>query len=260
MKSLWNAISFLAVVHLLALVMLLLWLFQSGRLNRERVNDLRQWLGTTSAEARTAAAKSIKDAEAERLATAQKDNQSHPGADSETQIQRLTLMSQQEQQTRRSMDDERTMLQQQLSTSTAQVDQKQAAFDRQRQEWENTVKIERQRRTDAQFQQTVKLYEQATPKQAKKMLEELISQKHQDQAVAYLDAMNPRAASKVLKEFKTDEEIKLATELLEKLRTLGQTSENPPTAPASTNAANSSANLPAAGQHGSSAAAGSAGR
>ena len=41
------------------------------------------------------------------------------------------------------------------------------------------------------------------------------------QAVAYLDAMKPRAASKILKEFKSPSEIVLATELLEKLRTFG---------------------------------------
>ncbi len=33
--------------------------------------------------------------------------------------------------------------------------------------------------------------------------------------------MNPRLAGKVLKEFKTEEENRLATELLERIRTLG---------------------------------------
>ena len=39
--------------------------------------------------------------------------------------------------------------------------------------------------------------------------------------MVYLDAMNQRAAGKVLAEFKTDQENKLATELLERIRTLG---------------------------------------
>jgi hypothetical protein len=69
--------------------------------------------------------------------------------------------------------------------------------------------------------QAVRQYEQVPPKQGKRMIMELVVMGQVEQAVAYLDAMNVRAAGKILKEFKTDEEIKLATELLEKLRTFG---------------------------------------
>ena len=60
------------------------------------------------------------------------------------------------------------------------------------------------------------------PKQGKRMLVELVNLNQMDQAVAYLHAMNARAASKILKEFKTDPEIALATKLLERLRTFGK--------------------------------------
>ena len=222
MKTLWNVFSFLAVVHLLALLLFVGWLWQSGRLDRQRVNDLRQFFATTTTQAKAAAAKSLRDEELERLRTAQQEHQADPSTDTETQIHRLTFMSQQADQTRRRLDEDKKMLQQQLNQTTAAMNDQQAAFDRQRQAWENSVKADRQRQVDEQFQQAVKLFEAATPKQGKKMLQDLIAQKQVDQAVAYLDAMNVRAASKILKEFKTDEEIKLATELLEKLRTLGQ--------------------------------------
>ena len=64
-------------------------------------------------------------------------------------------------------------------------------------------------------------------RQAKGKLIELVNTGRKDQAVAYLDAMNLRNAGKVLAEFKTAEENKLATELLERIRTLGQTSRQP---------------------------------
>lgn len=243
MKTLWNVISFLAVVHLLALALLVGWLWQSGRLDRQRMDDLRQFFAVTTTEAKAAAGKSLREAELQRLKEAQEKNQANPATDSETQIRRLTLMSQQEDLTRRRLDDDKKMLEQQLHQTTATMHQKQADFEQQRLAWENSVKTDREHQVDAQFLQTVKLYEAATPKQARKMLETLISDNHMDQAVAYLDSMNVRAASKVLKEFKTDSEIKVATELLEKLRTLGQPAGAPPSPNPLTNAANSVANI-----------------
>lgn len=63
------------------------------------------------------------------------------------------------------------------------------------------------------------------PKLAKQMIQQLVHDQKIEQAVAYLDAMDGRAAKKILSEFKTAEEIDLATELLERLRTLGTPSE-----------------------------------
>ena len=44
MKTLWNIVSFLAVVHLLALVMFVGWLWKSGRLDGARIDELREML------------------------------------------------------------------------------------------------------------------------------------------------------------------------------------------------------------------------
>jgi uncharacterized protein YjcR len=46
-----------------------------------------------------------------------------------------------------------------------------------------------------------------------------------DTAVAYLDAMSSSKASNLLKSFKSEDETKVATELLERLRMLGLESE-----------------------------------
>jgi hypothetical protein len=68
----------------------------------------------------------------------------------------------------------------------------------------------------------VKLLESQPPKQTKKEIMQLVADGKTDQAVRYLDGMSNRGLKKVFGEFKTDPEVKLATELLERIRMLGQ--------------------------------------
>ena len=78
---------------------------------------------------------------------------------------------------------------------------------------------------DGQFAKVVRQLESVPPKQAKQIMLNLIGTGRADQAVAYLDAMSARPAAKLLREFKTDRETELATELLEQLRTFGVEAE-----------------------------------
>ena len=222
MRSLWNIISFLAVVHLLALVMFMIWLWQSQRLTTQRLGQVREMFSISASEERAGAEKALKDADDQRLRDAEELRKNDPPLDSASQVQHISLIRMQEEQARRRLDDEKQKLLQQLAQSTTLMNQQQADFERERLAWELSTKDDHQRKTDEQFLQTVKQYEQLPPKQGKRMLMELVNQNQMDQAVAYLHAMNARAASKILKEFKTDPEIALATKLLERLRTFGK--------------------------------------
>lgn len=113
------------------------------------------------------------------------------------------------------------MLAQQLEQATQQMESQAEELKREQSNSRSSRATDAQKRGDEQFLRAVKQLEQVPAKQAKKILETLVAGKNVDQAVAYLDAMNPRAAAKVLREFKTDAEIPLATELLERLRTRG---------------------------------------
>ena len=64
--------------------------------------------------------------------------------------------------------------------------------------------------------------ESQQPKQAKTMIVELVGTGKMDQAVAYINAMDDRKRGKLLGAFKSPAEQKLATELLEQLRTFGR--------------------------------------
>ncbi len=76
-------------------------------------------------------------------------------------------------------------------------------------------------RSDKDFERVVKTYESLKPKQAKMMLANLIDQGQMDQAVSYLAAMQLRKSAAILNQFKQEEEIPVAGELLERLRARG---------------------------------------
>lgn len=240
MKSMWNAVSFLAVVNLIALVIVGLWLWKSHRLDGARLADIRELLKVPVHQAKDAHQQSLLEAERQRLAEAEQMRKDRPPMDSASQIQRTAMVAMQEDQARRRLADEKRTLLDELALATADVNEEKAQFERERLAWESSVRTDRTQKADEQFMQTVKQYEQVPAKQGKRMIMELVTAGKMEQAVSYLDAMSPRAASKIFKEFKTDEEIKLATELLEKLRTFGSAPSDNAPKDASSASANSS--------------------
>lgn len=221
MRTLWNFVSFLAVVHLLAVGMFAGWLWSSGRLDLDRLSEAKRLFSPTIAEARAAAAENAAAAEAEAEAARDAARSLTPPMASETHVQFASMLHQQMNQAIRRLDDEKRLLNAQLARTTAQIEQERGAFEQERKQWETSTEAERQRRIDTQFGKAVKQLESIPAKQSKQILLNLVDDDNMEQAVAYFDAMNPRAAAKVLKEFKSDAESVLAKELLEELRRFG---------------------------------------
>jgi hypothetical protein len=221
MKTLWNAVSFLAVVHLLAVLMFLGWLWHSDRLDGQRLQDLRAMFAVTISEADAAAAQAAAEAEVldrQKAVEARRQSPPLPAAD---QVQRVALSQQEQQRSDRHVELVRRQLLEQFNISSQQLEAEREALEARRQGLQQSVEADEGRRSDTQLTKAVKLLESLPPKQAKETIVELVQSGKTDQAVIYLDTMNSRAAGKVLAEFKTDEENKLATELLERIRTLG---------------------------------------
>ena len=214
MKSLWSIVSFFAIVHLLALLIFIGWLWRTDRLNGARVQQLRELFAITITEEaeRAAANEASSDDDSQAMLTR---------LSSTEQVGLLTTLQTHEQQSSQRMKDESDMLVRQFEVFFQQTESEREAFELERQGWEEATRAERERKADEQFAQTVQQYESLPPKQGKNMLMELVGAGQRQQAVAYLDAMKPRMASKILKEFKSPPEIILATELLEELRTFG---------------------------------------
>ncbi len=195
MRTLWNFLSFLAVVNLLALLIVGAWLWQSGRLTRGRIDDIRAVLSMSEREASAIAARSVSESEIQRLREMEQLRRAHPPADSATQINQIAFVQQQHDQAKRRLQDERGMLALQLAQATANMEANIAAFERQRASWQTSQNDDAQRTIDEQFLQAVKQLEQLPAKQAKGIIQQLVTDNNVDQAVAYLDAMSPRAAA-----------------------------------------------------------------
>ena len=222
MKTLWNIVSFLAVVHLLALVMFVAWLWRTDRLDGRRIHRLREMLAMTIPEAEKVVAREAQDAALLQEQRATAELRQNPGVSSAERVRNITSTRQTDKRSSRRIGDVQAQLSRQLAQDGAQIQQQRLALETDRRTLDGGIADGQQRRQGTQFTKAVKLLESQPPKQAKKQIIELVRIGKKDQAVAYLDAMNRRAATKILGEFKTDAENTLATELLELIRTLGQ--------------------------------------
>ena len=221
MRTAWNVFSFLAVVHLLAIAMFIGWLWQTDRLDSARLRDAQAMFAMTVPQAQAAAEFAAQEAEAQRQQQEQQFRRDHPALSSRARLHLIAEIQQETDWSMRRLGDVKTQLVQQLTLAAQQADELQAQAEAERRSWLQSIEAERKRRADTQFTKAVKLLEALPPKLAKTKIVELVDSGKISQAVAYLNEMNQRAAGKLLAQFKTDEENRLATELLERLRTFG---------------------------------------
>lgn len=225
MKTLWSAVSFLAVVHLLAVLGLIGWLWQSGRLNEDRINSVRELLSPTVEEVRRAEEEQAElDAEARRVQQAEQRMNTAP-VTSADQIAMISKVREATLQSQQALEGEREMFTKQLEQNAQALAKREADFEERIAQWEASIEAERERRSDAQFAKAVTLLEQMGPKPAKDTIVQLMRDGGTEQAVAYLNAMTERNAARILVEMKDPTEEGLATVLLERLRRFGLEAE-----------------------------------
>jgi hypothetical protein len=243
MQKLWNLISIVAIVNLLAVLGFGGWLFMSGRLDGERFKQLM--------------AAPVPPAEAPPEAPpAEPEGDLTPTS---VRIESGERQLRTEAMSLRRLNEEKEQLDRVLDARERKLTEELAAFQAERDAWESSMEGTKATKTDEQFRKAVKLLENVPAKQAKEWILELVRSGEPDQAVAYLDAMSSFKATGLLKAFKGEEEQKVATDLLERLRqrtprarpgATGETAAPPTpdaTAPA-TNAQPAAPGAPAAGQ------------
>ena len=218
MRGLRLVIVALAVANALAAAGFLAWLKASDRLSGERVQKVRALLSETVT------------AEKARLAQAERDAEESRRKDEEIKQQQLPPLTAAEQvaigregedmrrQIVERLKREAEDLRRSLQRERAEVDAASATLKKERDEFEAMRKRIAELEGSEQFSKAVKLYESLKPAQTRALFETLIGQGHSEQVVAYLNAMQQRAATKVLAEFKDP---KVASDLLERLRTRG---------------------------------------
>ena len=103
---------------------------------------------------------------------------------------------------------------QQVRAATQDLMQQRRAFEASRDAWAAQVAAAGERAKDDGFRDSLALYQQMPPKQAKAVFLNL----EDETALQYLRAMDARAAGKILKEFKSPEETLRVKALLERMR------------------------------------------
>lgn len=222
MKTIWNILSFLAVVHLLALVMFVAWLWHSDRLDGERVQQVREMFSMTIPKAQVAAKQAQVRAEAELDQQREKAFHDDPPFSSAATIELSSQITRHTDQEIRRLENAKKKRLAELADAQRAFEEREAESKARVEAWEKTAAADRKRSEDEQFAKAVRLLESQQPKQAKAIIVELVSTGKMDQAVAYINAMDERKSRKLLGAFKSPVEQKLATQLLEQLSTFGR--------------------------------------
>lgn len=218
MRTIWTIVAVVAVANMLGVGAFLGWLSATGRLNGERLGEVREMLRETVAAQKAREQKEAEEAEAKRLAAEEEAKKKEApltaseslqiaGQSDELRRQALERMRRESEDLRRTLTRER----EEVDRALARLGEERAAFDAMRKQISDQEGSE-------QFEKALRLYETLKPDQTKAAFQALIDRGEIDQVVSYLNAMQGRAAAKVLAEF-TDAGV--AADLLERLRTRG---------------------------------------
>jgi hypothetical protein len=214
-----------ATANLLAVAGFAGWLAATGRLDRERIDRVRELF-----------AKPVADEAKEKQDALSKADEAALAEDAMRKLRELPMASAERADSTarteerielglRTFKDSTERMRDGLRNAEKSLDEQIRDFEKRKTAWEESIASDKQRATDEQFRKAVRLVESLPPKQARSWILELVNTHKTDTAVAYLDAMSGAKASNLLKSFKGDEETKVATELLERLRMLGLESE-----------------------------------
>lgn len=218
MRGLKLIVGMLAVANVLALAGFFGWLKSTDRLSGERVQKIRAMLAETVTAEKARLAAEQAEAEAAKNKDEEIRQQQQPPLTAAEQLavgrEGEDMRRQIVERLRREAEDLRRTLQRERD----EVEASAARLKREREEFEAMRKRIAELEGSQQFEKSVKLYESLKPAQTRGMFEQLIARGETDQVVAYLNAMQSRAATKVLAEFKDP---KVASDLLERLRTRG---------------------------------------
>jgi hypothetical protein len=214
MKRLWNVLVLTLALNFLAVAGIVGWLYQGGHLDRQRVGQIKLVLFPLPA---------TQPAPTEQPAS---DPTTQPALMLETLLAHRGNMTAGEQVdfVRKTFDERQAELEHKesmLRDLQTQIEQAQAkltsdreSFDAQRKRFADEQEQARKLAADQGFQDALALYSGMPAKQAKSLFLTL-----GDEVVKkYLEAMDTGTAAKIIKEFKTPDELDRIHRILEKIR------------------------------------------
>lgn len=223
MKTLITAIAVIAIANLLALLGFAGWLVGTDRVDRARLEKIREMFSQTVAAQTAREAAEQARIEADRNAAEQAKKDARPPMTATEQLAVRVEATEIDRQRAERLRREITDLQKSLAERDAQLEKQKAILAKDKAEFEKMRKEVAAAESSEQFKKTLTTLEGLKPDQAKKTLKELMTTdpaKGVDQVVSYLNAMEDRARTKVVAEF-IKEDPKVAADLLERLRVRG---------------------------------------
>ena len=213
MKRLFNTLVMLLAINFLVLGGFVAWLYQSGHLDRARVTAIKETLFPPPASD-TKPPDAPSDAPppaSKRIADLLAKHTGHSAAD-QVEFTRQTLdttVVQLDRREREVADRER-----QVSAAIAKLAEDRKVLESERQQLTDKEQQADRLAGDKGFQDTLQLYNTMPARQVKAVFMSM----DETSAAQYLDAMQPRTAAKILKEFKLTEESDRMKRILEKMR------------------------------------------
>jgi hypothetical protein len=225
-----GVIVIFVALHLLAGAGGVIWLAASDRLSKERFDRVVETFKPTVKDEKKAEEERI-SREAQALSVQQQVAHLEAVADGPRRLEdRLMATLQNDDLSMHRLErmkQESEAIQQRLTQDKQFVERELRKLEEQRELFEAEVARREQQLRDEDFQRAIELLGQLKPRQARDMLKQLIAQGNEQQAVDYLAQMQPRKSAALLSEFKSPEELKQATVLLERLRQRGISMDSP---------------------------------
>ncbi len=219
MKKMLTAIMFVLGLNFLAVVGGVGYLFQSGKLDKDKALAMKEIVfpapSTQPADATTQPVEIDPAADAAAKLDELLAKRSGMTAGQQADFLRETFAAQSIQMDRRKRELDDLQRQIELAKQQVTTDRQKVEADREKLETEKNAAVDLE--SDQGFQDSLAMYLSMPPKQVKQIFMSL-----PDPVVErYLQAMGPSGSKKILKEFKTIEEVARVQSIMERMRQAG---------------------------------------
>lgn len=202
------------------------WLYKTGKLDRDKVMAIKEIVFPPPAPPEEEKPEEDETATTQPVLKLEELLAKHSGRTAGEQVEFIqrAFDAQMAQLDRRHR--ELAALQDQIDTAKTKLAADRAVLDEDRKKLTAEEQQAETLANDQGFQDSLELYKAMPPKQVKTIFMTLAD----DQVVRYLQAMEPRGASRIIKEFKAPEEVERVQRVLEMMR-LAQASSSTMTTP-----------------------------
>jgi hypothetical protein len=213
-KRLLNVLAWTLALNFLAAAGGVGWLVKTGKLDREKVQSMREIVFPTTAPTTQAVGVELASATTRPMMKLEELLEKQAGRPATEQVAYMQTafdaqMAQMDRRNRELVD-----LQRQIELAQGQLSKDRAALEAEKKQLAAREDQTARLQADKGFQDSLELYKTMQPKQVKEIFMTL----DEGAVQRYLTAMEPRAAGKIIKEFKAPAELQRVQAVLEKIR------------------------------------------